>query len=477
MTGILKEKVAPGLFWVEVPEQDLRLMCGSPADAIKHLTVKGHIQVKMLDQFYSETGPNAILVSDLFDQKGQLANLTEFPLLHILYKQGLILPGHPNQSMGKPILVGDPEQLRRQKDYFFRGNSGLVKVEEYKRFKIPQEVAEEWISIKRRFAFGHFPQADEIFDCKDLRRSPIELRPGVVVTRLAVNVFEISYQGTRVEVDLNLGLDEQYGPSFELPKITLPEAEFAVVHIGEGDGWDPNRPCHSSLILHQGRRYLFDAGPNIQYVLSCLGLGPQDLEGVILTHVHDDHFSGLYALASEKRGLTILAAPSVYASMIYKFSSLVGISLEEASGWFHHEWLHPQAWNEYKGLDLFPHPSPHPIDTTLFMLRAQGPEGYKSYGHYADITALSWLKKMSVLDKAGDGITRECYENLKQVYALPFDVKKVDVGGLPIHGEAKDFIGDGSKRLILSHTSRPLTPEQLKIGEQAEFGEVDILIP
>ena len=477
MALISHEKIAHGLFWVEIPEQNLRLMCGSPADAIKHLTLKGKVKHAPVDGFFAETGPNGIILSDLFAQKGQLSNLTEFPLLHMLYKQGLLIPGHPNQGGARPVLVGDPEQLKRQKEYFFRGNSGIVKEEEYEPFGVPLETAREWISIKKRFAYGHFPIADELFDCIEITRGKVELRPGVELTRLAVNVFEISYKGEAIEIDLNLEQGEQYGMSYELPEITLPDAKFAVVHTGEGDGWDPTRPCLSSLVIFDGKYYLIDAGPHIQTILKKLGLKPQDLSGVIMTHVHDDHFAGLYGLGSEKRGLAILASPYVYASMIHKFSSLLGLSLDEAVGWFHYEWLHPKAWNNVDGLEVYPFPSPHPLDTTLFQLRSKGPKGYKTYGHYADITSLGWLEKMTTPDENGCGITEEFRSSLQEVLLKPLDVKKVDVGGAPIHGNFKDFVGDKSKRLIFSHTTSPLNGEQLAIGEQASFGEVDILIP
>ncbi len=42
-----------------------------------------------------ETGPNAILLSDTPIQKGQFSNLAAFPLLPMLYPQGMLIPGHP----------------------------------------------------------------------------------------------------------------------------------------------------------------------------------------------------------------------------------------------------------------------------------------------------------------------------------------------------------------------------------------------
>ena len=57
------------------------------------------------------------------------------------------------------------------------------------------------------------------------------------------------------------------------------------------------------------------------------------------------------------------------------------------------------------------------------------------------------------------------------------DVKKIDIGGGMIHGMAKDFSDDKSKKVILSHTNRNLTPQEKEIGERASFGMIDTLIP
>ena len=43
MQRIHKTHVATGIDWVEIPEVGLRVLCGSPADAVKHLAKRGLI--------------------------------------------------------------------------------------------------------------------------------------------------------------------------------------------------------------------------------------------------------------------------------------------------------------------------------------------------------------------------------------------------------------------------------------------------
>ena len=77
-------QVADGIHWVAIPEADLRILCGCPADSVKHLMKKGLIVLKKKGDVQYETGPNAILLSDVLIQRGSFGNLAEFPVLQML---------------------------------------------------------------------------------------------------------------------------------------------------------------------------------------------------------------------------------------------------------------------------------------------------------------------------------------------------------------------------------------------------------
>ena len=78
-------------------------------------------------------------------------------------------------------------------------------------------------------------------------------------------------------------------------------------------------------------------------------------------------------------------------------------------------------------------------------------------------------------DDSQPGVSRSIYQEVVENYLLPADIKKVDVGGGLIHGNAEDFRGDTSTRLVLAHTSRELTLRMKEIGSGAPFGTIDIL--
>ena len=125
-----KTNVTNGVYWVEIPEVNLYIVCGCPADVIKHLMKRGLIVTKEKNGISYETGPNAILLSDIPLQKGSFSNLAEFPVLQMFYRQGMILPKHPNNTGVKPLLTGSRASVDAQSHYIYRGNYGLTSLEE-----------------------------------------------------------------------------------------------------------------------------------------------------------------------------------------------------------------------------------------------------------------------------------------------------------------------------------------------------------
>jgi len=75
---VQKIKVANGVWWVSIPEAGLSVLCGCPADSVKHLIKRGLISSVECDGTLCETGPAAILLSDVSVQAGEFSNLAEF---------------------------------------------------------------------------------------------------------------------------------------------------------------------------------------------------------------------------------------------------------------------------------------------------------------------------------------------------------------------------------------------------------------
>ncbi len=489
MAKISKTKISSGVFWLEVPEAELFVLCGCPADSVKHLMKAGKINDYEIEKnsesgqnhhshgkITNETGPNAILLSDLSVQKGDFANLAEFPVLQMLYRQGMMLPNHPNNTGAKPLLIGQENVVKAQMNYIYRGNYGLTSVEDLIASGLPRDKAQEMMRIKLFFAFGEIQPSSDLLHSVIVGSEPVEVLNGVTVVRNSINCYEFFYKDENVEIDLNLSKNETYETPYQLENHHFKRDYFSVVHTGEGDGWDINRPCMASVICFQGKIFLIDVGPNIAHTLNAIGVDVNEVEGIFHTHAHDDHFAGLTTLIHTNHKIKYYTTQMVRASVTKKLSSLMSIEESVFAEYFEVFDLEFDEWNNIDGLEVKPVFSPHPVETNILFFRTLWEDGYASYAHLADVTSHDVLKKMLQENKNKPGISRKLKNKVWNDYTSPVQLKKIDIGGGIIHGMAKDFKDDKSKKIILAHTAHKLSKEEQLIGCGVTFGSTDVLI-
>jgi hemerythrin len=433
------------------------------------------LEVKEDDIIPCETGPNVILLSDELRQNGKFANLSEFPVLQMLYNQGMGIPGHPNHTGAKPILIGAPEQVKAQKKYIKRGNYGLFTEKEITSCGIDEDVANEMMKIKLSFTSGNIKESDKLLGTIEIENEQVEIKNGVYIRRLEKNKFELKYKTETVTVDLNLKDGQKYEPAYPLNFHQIEHEYFSVIHSGEGDGSNMNRPCMSSILMYQGKIYLIDAGPNIFDTLYALGISVNTIEGIFHTHIHDDHFAGIAELMSADHKIKYYASELVSKSMRLKLEALLEADDEKKKpdNYFDFCPLELNHWNDLLGLQVMPVYSPHPVETNIFFFRTFWENGWKQYAHLADITSFSRLNDMKVKKV----ISEKNYNKILEYYLRPADIKKIDAGAGLIHGVASDFKNDRSGKILLSHFSDTLSDEQKEIGSGAPFGTTDVLIP
>lgn len=479
MHNLRTTPVAPGVFWVQVPEAGLYILCGSPGDVVKHLMLKGHIAEEAKGDVKCETGPNVILLSDVLVQNGNLANLSEFPVLQMLYRQGMILPGHPNNTGTRPMLIGSEAQVRAQLNYIHRGNYGLVSEEELLATGMDPAEAKLQMALKLRFAFGEIRNSDSLLDARIVGEGACDLGQGVSVKRLALNRFEFAYRGRSTIVDLNLAPGQSYEAPYTPGQTLIDPQYFSVIHCGEGDGWDLRRQSMASIVMFQGRYYLVDAGPSVLHTLASLGIDLSEIEGIFHTHAHDDHFAGLPTLLGAGRRIKYFATPEVRASATRKLAALMSVEEGLFGELFEIRDLRSGRWNDCDGMQVMPLYTPHPVENTAFIFSVTDGEEPKTYAHLADVASMKVLRRLVDEAVAQDpsALPADYADTVHAHYLTPATLKKIDAGGGLIHGEPGDFAGDRSGKLVLAHRAAPFTREELEVGSQATFGAVDVLIP
>jgi hemerythrin len=472
-----KIEVSSGVWLLDIAEADLSILCGCPPDVVKLLMKRGLINRKKWDKGLWENGPNAILLSDLPMQGGKFANLVEFPILQMFYRQGMIVPGHPGNTGAKPLVMGLSSQLSAVCEYLFRGTYGLEDKDEILQCGIQEDFANEIIREKLAFAFNQLRSSEDILELKALDSGECEIREGLRVRRLSVNRYSFSYGGETEEIDLNLKNGECYVSPIKLEYHKLKRDYFSVVHIGEGDGWDQHRPCMASIVFFQGKIFLIDTGPNILDSLTALGISVNEVNGIFHTHAHDDHFAGLTSLVRTDHRIKYYSSALVRASVMKKLTSLMSVPEKRFLRSFDVHDLRLNEWNNIDGLEVMPVYSPHPVETTVFFFRSMWDGGYKTYAHLADIASREILERMLLTADNRTPLSDKLFHQFSQQIDRPTNLKKIDIGGGMIHGDAMDFAKDGSEKIVLAHLARDLTPAEREIGSEASFGMEDVLIP
>lgn len=471
-----KIEVTRGVYLLNVPEVDLSILCACPPDVIKHLMKRGLISQRPQAGVFWENGPNAILLSDLPLQGGKFANLAEFPILQMFYRQGMIVPGHPGNTGRKPVVIGLASQILALNEYLFRGTYGLKDIKEIQAAGVSDEFAQEILRIKMAFAFNKIRDSEELLEQYATDQGAVEIRPGLTVAREGINRYVFALGDKRIEVDLNLREGESYDTPVTLGFHRVYREYFSVVHIGEGDGWDPHRPCMSSVVVFQGKVFLIDTGPNILDSLTALGVSVNEVAGIFHTHAHDDHFAGLTSLVRTDHRIRYFATPLVRATVMKKLAAIMGLPEKRFLRSFEIHDLHHNEWNNIAGLEVMPVFSPHPVETNILFFRTMWESGYKTYAHLADIASRKVLDDMLLAAPNHTEVSSKFHNAFTYHLTRPVDLKKIDIGGGMIHGEARDYDKDRSKKIVLAHIARDLTPAEKEIGSNATFAMEDNLI-
>lgn len=95
--------------------------------------------------------------------------------------------------------------------------------------------------------------------------------------------------------------------------------ELALQFIGTGNAFAPGGLCWNGFVVNG--RYLFEAPPHALMALNRLKIDPNQLDGVVISHHHGDHFLGLPSLLlhwkhmGRDRPVTIVGPRGTQANM------------------------------------------------------------------------------------------------------------------------------------------------------------------
>ena len=223
--------------------------------------------------------------------------------------------------------------------------------------------------------------------------------------------------------------------------------------LGTGDGWAGDRRGHSAFLFTlKNSTLLLDCGEPVSRRLRAAGVQPDDLDGIVLSHLHCDHVGGFFMLMQgfwldqRNRDLTIhLPAEGVepvrrMLDAAYIFEELMACALNFTP-------LQEGASFEVGSITVTPHPTTH-----LDQLKASFGEKYP-----ADFEAFSF-----VLENEDTRIAHSAdiggLEDLKPLLTQPVDLLVCELAHVEpdeLFAYLKDHPAGHIGQVAFTHLSRP----------------------
>jgi len=346
---------------VLVEEDGSGILLGCVSEVVKYLAAQHLSHVKLV----------GIVLSDTAHFAGISNWAIEFPVYKALFVDGglaserkLSIIGTPSQlSRARALLsitlfgptVADYRKWTRRYGLSHLRFDAIRKVSEALRLVSKQGKAYELDELVNFIPFANEKAEVEAFEIRKPRK------PDEFFVKIAGEVegvlITLSFK-TRPKAPFAMAPSEEVHPPLRL----------GVRVLSYGNGFDPTSGCTALVVWLNGIPILWDAAPFVSEALAVYGLSVEDMGGVFLTHVHDDHAS-LLEFKELGRRVKLFTTPEVYESVLIKMAALLGIRLDvpseraELEQFFEFRRIDAERATTIYGVDVFLHQCIHSIPT------------------------------------------------------------------------------------------------------------------
>lgn len=242
----------------------------------------------------------------------------------------------------------------------------------------------------------------------------------------------------------------------------------SVTVLGAGDAFASKGWFQAGYIINaNGRRVLMEAGPTLLASMKRLGLAPDDLDVVLISHLHGDHFGGLPFLILEylyesprRRKLTLAGPPHLEERTWELFRTMYPESdTSEISRYLEFVELEPERSQELAGaVQVRSIRTPHTVKDLSLAFRVE--LGGKVIVFSGDT---GWTDELISLSAGSDLFLCEC---------TYFDQPRLDFHISYVHfmSQRHRF---SARRLVLTHIGREVLERRSEVSlEMAADGMV-----
>lgn len=287
----------------------------------------------------------------------------------------------------------------------------------------------------------------------------------VVIERLGKQRYAVREGGEEVLVDLSdVALQ---GPAWTIPEVTqLASSEpYAVRILGAAGAFQHVAPGTSYLMTLDGAHYLIDCSPYVHRTLERFGVGVEQIRGVFVSHIHDDHTGDLMAFARESEPIDIFTTREVWACLSIKLAAILDTDEAEIARFFRFREVVPGTPLFLEGARLDFHDACHSVPCVGLTVTVAGEELVIT-SDTAGRRQLADMRHKGVIDQARFEALEALLKGQKVI---------VDAGEAMIHGYIEDFLDqedEGNLVLAHRHTLPPEYQERFELAQPLQLFEL-----
>lgn len=264
----------------------------------------------------------------------------------------------------------------------------------------------------------------------------------VAIERLGGLRYAVHADGEEVVVDLaDVALQ---GPAWPIPEVSELHASepFSVRILGAAGAFQHVAPSTSYLMTLSGEHYLIDCSPYVHRTLERFGVGLEQIRGLFISHIHDDHTGDMMAFARPEEPIDLFTTREVWACLMIKLAAILDADEATVSGFFRFREIVPDTPLHLNGARLDFHDACHSVPCVGVTITVAGEElviTSDTAGHRQLID----MRDKGVIDQARFDSLEALLNGQKVI---------VDAGEATIHGYIEDFLHlEERDNLVLAH--------------------------
>lgn len=261
------------------------------------------------------------------------------------------------------------------------------------------------------------------------------------LAREGLTGFLVRYAGQETLVDL--AISEPVVPFATLapPAFVQSPLTFGLKALGTRSGFDLSGPTTGFVFWVNGRAVIYDGPVGTRYLLEHQGISFSDVDGIILSHCHEDHMGAFVELILAGHRPKVYTAEPVYRSALVKLASYFSRTEEDVASFIDYVRITPGQPIETLGATFDFFYTAHAIPTigvSVSMQHDRATHRIQISGDTMHHEGIDKLREAGVLDAAAHEKLRNLVPKKKIDNALFF----ADVGEAIIHGHPKDWQGN-----------------------------------